>query len=66
MEKPKPEESHFTLEQIKQAFWDTFYGVGEVWFPYEGQFWDDDECESAVDNRFQDFMENLKNGKSNR
>ena len=52
----------YTPEQIKQAFWDTFDGVGEVWFDYISS---DAECDACTEEHWQEFMEHLTKGADN-
>ena len=51
----------FTEEQIRQAFFDTFREVGEVYFP--STLHEDvslDHALGIVENEFEDFMMNLE------
>lgn len=50
----------FTLEEIKSAFWKTFRGCGELWFPYEKLSYSSAEIDGAVEQQWGDFLENLK------
>jgi hypothetical protein len=48
----------YTLEQIKAAFWGTFYGAGEVFFPYESIRLAK-ECDEAVNTYWTDLHQAL-------
>ncbi len=48
----------YTEEQIRVAFWQTFYGVGELWFPYAPHGRPPD-CDSAVVEQWDDFLSKL-------
>ena len=45
-----------TLEDIKKAFYETFFRVGEIFFETEGS---DKECMDNIDPEWHDFLENL-------
>jgi len=48
----------YTLEQVKEAFWKTFKGAGELWFSYSED--DPEEMEEDVEAEWRDFLENLE------
>lgn len=43
--------------RIKDAFWGTFHKGGEFWFDYLG---DEDECEESTNDKWLEFMRNLR------
>ena len=45
-----------TLEDIKKAFYATFFRVGEIFFQTEGS---DAKCMDNIDPEWHDFLENL-------
>jgi len=49
----------FNEEELKIAFWKTFYREGEVFFDYMGTL-DDEECECTILDYWQDFLNHLK------
>jgi hypothetical protein len=49
---------NYTLEEVKEAFWKTFKGAGELWFSYVVT-----EADESVDYRWQEFLKNLKKDK---
>ena len=51
----------FNEDQMRAAFFKTFRGVGERWFPYVGMSAKEDEINAAVENEWREFLENLKN-----
>lgn len=54
------EERLYTLEQIKQAFWNTFHKSGEIWFGYLGSEEDDNECTQEQWGEFKESLDNLE------
>lgn len=52
----KQMEETFTLDQIKNAFWENFHESGEFWFDYLGSPEDNTE---ATDKYWEDFEEKL-------
>ena len=52
--------ANFSVEDVKKAFWKTFYREGEIFFDYMGT---DAECEYSVNDYWVDFLENLKETK---
>ena len=48
----------YTLEQVKEAFWKTFRGAGELWFSYSED--DPEGMEEDVEAKWRDFLENLE------
>ena len=49
--------SHYTLDQIRNAFWRTFHKGGDVWFDYLGT---EEEVESSTEGQWQSFVAHLK------
>ena len=52
--------SGFSEEELKIAFWKTFYKQGEVFFDYMGS---DEDCDYTVIEYWNDFLDYLKEGK---
>ena len=52
--------SDFTLEQIKDAFWETFHEEGEMFFEYSGT---EEEKLESTDYWFDQFVETLEQTK---
>lgn len=50
------------IAKIKQAFWETFHGSGELWFPYSE---DEEECNASTNNYWEDFLANLQKSYGN-
>jgi len=48
----------YTLEQVKEAFWKTFRGAGELWFSYSEDA--PEGMEEDVEAKWRDFLENLE------
>jgi len=48
---------NFTEEQIKEAFWETFHRVGEVFFDYIST---DEENEESTNETWLEFLDNLE------
>ena len=46
----------YSLDQIKQAFWERFYMSGEIWF---GQY-PDKEAEELLSEEWKRFLKSLK------
>lgn len=47
-------------EKYKEAFYETFIGAGELWFPHSSVTSDLDEIEGAVDEQWELLLDNLK------
>jgi len=45
----------YSLQEIKEAFWKTFYQAGEVYFDPEPV----EDANDAIENEWEDFMDNL-------
>jgi len=54
----------YSLKQIKAAFWARFRGAGEIFFPYKGMGASEEEVEGAVEDRWEDFLEELNKQRS--
>uniref|UniRef100_A0A6H1ZJC4 Uncharacterized protein n=1 Tax=viral metagenome TaxID=1070528 RepID=A0A6H1ZJC4_9ZZZZ len=51
----------YTLKQVKEAFWKTFKGAGELWFSYFDRTPEEVEgMEEDVNAEWKDFLENLQ------
>ena len=48
----------YTLEQVKEAFWKTFKGAGELWLGDSERY--PEEAEDLVGHEWKDFLENLE------
>lgn len=49
----------YTEDQIKKAFWKTFNGAGELWFPNHPPS-SEEECSKVTESYFQEFMEAIR------
>jgi len=49
------EEKKYTLEEIKEAFWEAFHEHGELWFPYT-RIASEEECQEATTNYWEEFQ----------
>lgn len=55
-------EQAFTLEEIKAAFWKTFHGAGELWFPDPSMNASErakENANEAVDEQWCEFTKNI-------
>lgn len=53
----------YSVEEIKQAFWDNFHEAGEVWFNYLG---DEERNTDTTQSEWADFLEWLEKTKQKR
>ena len=50
------DEEKFSPWMVKEAFWETFHGSGELWFDYLGS---EKEKQNSTENKWREFAENL-------
>lgn len=56
------DEEKYNIDQIKKAFWKIFHESGEIWFDYQSNEKDNNNCTNSYWIEFKEELERIKNG----